>query len=149
MGFPVGYTELLFPKPVLQILSVLGYIRRLIFTFFSYTGLPNFLEPDDTDNTMPQFHPVSELLIGEILPVVKFSELVEPPERCAVCLTDFEQEDEIRRLVNCTHVFHRGCVDRWMGYDQSTCPLCRTPFIPDDFFNHGLWAASAIPEFHA
>ncbi|MED6191472.1 hypothetical protein PIB30_000572 [Stylosanthes scabra] len=148
MGFPVGYTELLFPKPILQILSLLGFIRKLICTIFAYMGLPNFLEAE-TDNTMPRFRSVSELLIQEILPVVKFSEVVEGPERCAVCLTDFEEEDEIRRLANCRHVFHRGCVDRWMGYDQSTCPLCRTPFIPDEFFSNDLWAASAIPEFHA
>ncbi|MBA0785626.1 hypothetical protein Gotri_025690, partial [Gossypium trilobum] len=36
-----------------------------------------------------------------------------------------------------------------MGYDQKTCPLCRTSFVPDDMqqtFNERLWAASGIPE---
>jgi RING-H2 zinc finger protein RHA1 len=42
-------------------------------------------------------------------------------------------------------------LDRWMGYDQITCPLCRTHVIPDDMqesFNERLWAASAITDFY-
>ncbi|KAI3467169.1 hypothetical protein Pfo_023832 [Paulownia fortunei] len=32
-------------------------------------------------------------------------------EECAVCL--------------CDHLFHRACLDRWLGYGHMTCPLCR------------------------
>nr|ACJ86080.1 unknown [Medicago truncatula] len=156
MGFPVGYTELLFPKLVLHLLSIFTFIRKLINTIFRYMGLPDFIEPDiiwpENSTRIPEFESVSALLIREILPVVKFMELVDPPESCAVCLTEFEENDEIRRLANCRYIFHRGCLDRWMGYDQRTCPLCRTPFIPDELqsaFNERLWAASGIPEFHS
>ncbi|KAK2439091.1 brassinosteroid-responsive RING protein [Trifolium repens] len=156
MGFPVGYTELLFPKLVLHLLSIFTFIRKLICIIFHYLGLPDFIEPDitwpETSTRIPEFESVSALLIREILPVVKFMDLVDPPESCAVCLTEFEENDEIRRLANCRHIFHRGCLDRWMGYDQRTCPLCRTPFIPDDMqsaFNERLWAASGIPEFRS
>ncbi|CAI8619477.1 unnamed protein product [Vicia faba] len=160
MGFPVGYTELLFPKLVLHLLSVFTFIRKLISLIFSHLGLPDFIEPDipwpETSTRTPEFESVSALLIREILPVVKFNELLDldldPPESCAVCLTEFDENDEIRRLANCRHIFHRGCLDRWMGYDQRTCPLCRTSFIPDDMqtaFNERLWAASGIPEFHS
>lgn len=162
MGFPVGYAELFLPKLLLHTLTFLGYIRKFIATFFRFMGLPDFLEPDISwtdpapgpESASPSGFrriPVSALLIREILPVVKFSELVEPPESCAVCLYDFEGEDEIRRLPNCRHIFHRNCLDRWMGYDQKTCPLCRTPFVPDDMqeaFNERLWAASGIPDFY-
>ncbi|KAK7358590.1 hypothetical protein VNO77_00524 [Canavalia gladiata] len=156
MGFPVGYTELLFPKLLLHILSLLGLIRKLISSILRFMGLQDFLEPDiawpERSTRMPEFESVSALLIREILPVVKFRELVDPPESCAVCLSEFEENDEIRRLANCRHIFHRGCLDRWMGYDQRTCPLCRTHFIPEDMqgvFNEILWAASGIPEFHS
>jgi|UniRef100_A0A2N9FWN9 RING-H2 zinc finger protein RHA1 len=156
MGFPVGYTELLLPKLFIYVLSFLGFVRKLISTMFHYVGLSDFFEPDiawqDTATTsVPEYQSVSAVLIREILPVVKFSDLVDPPESCAVCLYEFEQNDEIRRLPNCRHIFHRGCLDRWMGYEQKTCPLCRTPFIPDDMqgaFNERLWAASGIPEFY-
>ena len=155
MGFPVGYTELLFPKLFLHVFSVLGFIRKFISILFRYLGLHDFLEPDiawpEHSVRVPEFQSVSARLIREILPVVKFSELVDPPEACAVCLYEFEASDEIRRLTNCRHIFHRGCLDRWMGYDQRTCPLCRTPLIPDEMqgaFNERLWEASGIPEFY-
>ncbi|KAJ0048896.1 hypothetical protein Pint_15122 [Pistacia integerrima] len=156
MGFPVAYTELFLPKLLLHTLSFLGFIRKLISILFSYLGLQEFLEPDiawpDTPTIrVPAPLSVSALLIREILPVVKFSDLVDPPDSCAVCLYEFEDQDEIRRLTNCRHIFHRSCLDRWMGYDQKTCPLCRTPFIPDDMqetFNERLWAASGIPDLY-
>lgn len=163
MGFPVGYSEIVLPKLLLHTLSVLGFIRKLINTLFHCIGLPDFLEPgisssSSTENTppfrVPDFHghSVSALLIREILPVVKFSELVDPSaDSCAVCLYEFEESDEIRRLANCRHIFHKCCMDRWMGYDQITCPLCRTQVIPDDMqesFNERLWAASAITDFY-
>lgn len=158
MGFPVGYTELLLPRLFLHALSFLGFIRKFISFLFRSVGLQDFIEPDnggwagaDQPTRIPEFHSVSALLIREILPVVKFAELVDPPESCAVCLYEFEGQDEIRRLTNCRHIFHKGCLDRWMGYDQRTCPLCRTSFIPDDMqgaFNERLWAASGIPDFY-
>lgn len=154
MGFPVGYSELLFPKLLLHILSLLGLLRKLICSLLRFMGLHDFLEPDiawaETQTRVPEeFESVSATLIREILPVVKFRELVDPPETCAVCLSEFEENDEIRRLANCRHIFHRGCLDRWMGYDQRTCPLCRTAFIPDEMqgaFIQRLWAASGIAD---
>ncbi|XP_050226542.1 brassinosteroid-responsive RING protein 1-like [Mercurialis annua] len=155
MGFPIGYTELLLPKLLIHTLSFLGFIRKLINTLFRILGLPDFLEPDiswpETPSRMPEFYSVSAVLIREILPVVKFSDLVDPPDSCAVCLVEFEDQDEIRRLTNCRHIFHKSCLDKWVGYDQKTCPLCRTPVIPEDMqeaFNERLWAASGIPDFY-
>ncbi|MBA0769349.1 hypothetical protein Gotri_018090, partial [Gossypium trilobum] len=71
---------------------------------------------------------------------------------CAVCLYEFEGGEEIRWLRNCRHVFHRACLDRWMDHDQKTCPLCRTPFVPDelqDEFNQRLWSASGVGDLHS
>ncbi|CAI0476102.1 unnamed protein product [Linum tenue] len=155
MGFPVGYTELLLPKFLIHTLSLLSFLRRLINALFRVIGLPDFLEPNISWSPPPSSSPdvrsVSAVLIREILPVVRFGDLVDPPESCAVCLYDFEAEDEIRGLANCRHVFHKGCLDRWMGYDRKTCPLCRTPVIPEDMqesFNEKFWAASGIPDFY-
>ncbi|OIV92652.1 hypothetical protein TanjilG_18003 [Lupinus angustifolius] len=150
MGFP----ELLIPKAFVHILSLLGFIRNLILIFFRYLGLHDFLEPDIVwPHPPPQFQSVSAVLIREILPVAKFSDLEEPSaESCAVCLYEFEADEEIRRLRNCRHIFHKGCLDRWIEYDQKACPLCRTPFIPYDMqraFNERLWLASGIPEFYS
>ncbi|CAL5383040.1 unnamed protein product [Camellia sinensis] len=157
MGFPVGYSEVFLPKLFLHTLSLLGFIRNLIFSLFRFLGLSDFLETDlsscENPTRMPDNPPASAFLIRELLPVVvKFEDVVAGGgERCAVCLYEFEVGEEIRCLTNCKHIFHRGCVDRWMDCDQNTCPLCRTPFVPHDMkdeFNQRLWAASDDTDFY-
>ncbi|XP_052194012.1 brassinosteroid-responsive RING protein 1-like [Diospyros lotus] len=155
MGFPMGYSEVFLPKFFIQTLSLLGFIRNLISSLFRLLGLSDFLEPDvsfhEGPTRAPEQPPVSAVLIRELLPVVKFEELGgEPPESCAVCLYEFEAGEEIRWLRNCRHIFHRGCVDRWMDHDQKTCPLCRAPFVPHDLqdeFNQRLWAATGALDY--
>ncbi|KAG9455254.1 hypothetical protein H6P81_008158 [Aristolochia fimbriata] len=164
MGFPVGYSELFFPRLILHVFSLLGLVRKLISSLFRLLGLGDFLESDivwaesrPDHHHLPELQSVSAMLIREILPVVRFDELRrqaggdDTPDSCAVCLYEFEGGEEIRRLTNCRHIFHRACLDRWMDHDQKTCPLCRTPFIPDELqeaFNERLWAAAAIPDYY-
>merc|ERR1711896_59699 len=45
-------------------------------------------------------------------------------ERCCICLGDFEKKDKIRELP-CKHMFHKDCVDEWLGQNRK-CPLCKT-----------------------
>ncbi|KAI4355110.1 hypothetical protein L6164_003914 [Bauhinia variegata] len=161
MGFPVGYIEVFFPNLFLHTLSLLGFIRNLIFLLFHFLGLSDFFETEvvwsEPHTRLPENPPLSVLLIREFLPVIKFGEHVtatgpeHTPESCAVCLYEFEGEEEIRCLTNCKHIFHRACLDRWMDHDQKTCPLCRTPFVSDDLqdeYNQRLWAASGITDFY-
>ncbi|KAI6707691.1 brassinosteroid-responsive RING protein 1 [Syzygium oleosum] len=159
MGFPLGYTEVFLPKLFVHALCLLGFVRHLIFSLFRSLGLSDFLDTDaasfpaESRAARPaataESPPVSALLIREMLPVVRFESLVDPPESCAVCLYEFEgrPEEEIRWLSNCRHVFHRECLDRWMDCDQDTCPLCRTQFVPEDMreeFHQRLRAASGV-----
>ncbi|KMZ64593.1 RING finger protein [Zostera marina] len=53
---------------------------------------------------------------------------------CAVCLLDFEDDDTLRTLPICSHVFHMDCIDVWLR-SHANCPLCRSlvassPFLP-------------------
>ncbi|KAK8945940.1 E3 ubiquitin-protein ligase ATL4 [Platanthera guangdongensis] len=43
---------------------------------------------------------------------------------CAVCLSNFRPQDELRLLPACRHAFHSQCVDTWLRSTPS-CPLCR------------------------
>ncbi|QDS69745.1 hypothetical protein FKW77_010099 [Venturia effusa] len=49
----------------------------------------------------------------------------ERPERCLVCLSDFEDKEEARKLVRCGHLFHKECIDQWLTEGRNSCPLCR------------------------
>ncbi|KAA8522043.1 hypothetical protein F0562_012643 [Nyssa sinensis] len=43
---------------------------------------------------------------------------------CAICLSEFEDENMLRLLTTCCHVFHQECIDLWLE-SHKTCPVCR------------------------
>lgn len=49
---------------------------------------------------------------------------------CAVCLSDFKDNEKARLLPNCRHSFHVECIDMWF-HSHSSCPLCRTGVEPE------------------
>ncbi|KAI3887667.1 hypothetical protein MKX03_010189, partial [Papaver bracteatum] len=57
---------------------------------------------------------------------------------CAICLSEYESQDEINLLPNCRHIFHGSCLNRWMINNHTTCPLCRTSSIPIQVVNSGF-----------
>ncbi|KAG8082204.1 hypothetical protein GUJ93_ZPchr0014g46827 [Zizania palustris] len=62
-------------------------------------------------------------------PIVPYSEVVKHKIgknvlECAVCLTAFEDDDDLRLLPHCSHAFHPECIDPWLEA-RVTCPLCR------------------------
>ncbi|XP_028771868.1 RING-H2 finger protein ATL11-like [Neltuma alba] len=48
---------------------------------------------------------------------------------CAVCLNEFEDDETLRLIPRCSHVFHPDCIDLWLS-SHSTCPLCRANLVP-------------------
>lgn len=60
----------------------------------------------------------------------EFSSGSEEHVDCAVCLSKFGERDEVIRVMRCEHVFHKGCLDRWVGFENATCPLCRGSLTP-------------------
>ncbi|KAK8507127.1 hypothetical protein V6N13_069917 [Hibiscus sabdariffa] len=63
----------------------------------------------------------------KLLPVFTFSSKTHPDSvlECAVCLSEFEENESGRVLPKCNHSFHSECIDMWF-HSHSTCPLCRT-----------------------
>ncbi|CAK9144165.1 unnamed protein product [Ilex paraguariensis] len=47
---------------------------------------------------------------------------------CPVCLSVFEEDEEVRQLPSCKHYFHAQCIDMWL-YSHRDCPLCRSPVL--------------------
>ncbi|XP_062159756.1 RING-H2 finger protein ATL11-like [Alnus glutinosa] len=48
---------------------------------------------------------------------------------CAVCLNEFEDDETLRLLPKCSHVFHTDCIDAWL-VSHTTCPVCRANLVP-------------------
>ncbi|OEL19559.1 E3 ubiquitin-protein ligase ATL6 [Dichanthelium oligosanthes] len=49
---------------------------------------------------------------------------------CAVCLSEFDNDETLRLLPRCAHVFHADCIDAWLA-SHVTCPVCRAVLAPD------------------
>jgi E3 ubiquitin-protein ligase ATL6/9/15/31/42/55 len=67
--------------------------------------------------------------IIESLPTMVYSEVKEHKIgkgalECAVCLSEFEDDETLRLLPKCSHVFHPDCIDAWLA-GHVTCPVCR------------------------
>lgn len=68
-----------------------------------------------------------EMIEANTLPY-KYSKVVKSEEsddgeKCTICLTDFGEEEDVRRLP-CMHLFHIECVDQWLPTNKR-CPICR------------------------
>lgn len=48
---------------------------------------------------------------------------------CAVCLNEFEENETLRLIPKCDHVFHPECIDAWLA-SHVTCPVCRANLVP-------------------
>ncbi|PWA97175.1 Zinc finger, RING/FYVE/PHD-type [Artemisia annua] len=44
---------------------------------------------------------------------------------CAVCISEFADDEQSRLLPKCHHVFHTNCIDAWLA-SHTTCPVCRS-----------------------
>ena len=40
---------------------------------------------------------------------------------CSICFEDIKNE---REVLNCNHVFHEKCIEKWFSINHH-CPLCR------------------------
>ncbi|MCL7026180.1 hypothetical protein MKW94_009661 [Papaver nudicaule] len=43
---------------------------------------------------------------------------------CVVCLSTFDDGQDVRQLSRCKHSFHGPCIDMWL-YSHPDCPICR------------------------
>jgi len=53
--------------------------------------------------------------------------------QCAICMDDFKEGDEAKRLP-CSHHFHQDCITRWLQL-HGTCPTCRVTLDGDNTSN--------------
>ncbi|XXG84904.1 hypothetical protein AAC387_Pa11g0110 [Persea americana] len=78
------------------------------------------------------------------IPIIQFKKIVAGREgdeksisECAVCLNEFQEEERLRLLPNCSHAFHIDCIDTWLQ-SNANCPLCRSSVSNASPFSRGL-----------
>ncbi|KAK7411884.1 hypothetical protein VNO78_03327 [Psophocarpus tetragonolobus] len=66
---------------------------------------------------------------------------------CPVCLSVYEEGEEVRKLPQCKHYFHVLCIDMWL-FSHFDCPICRTPVVgplfPEDSSRDAFIESGAI-----
>ncbi|KAG6533036.1 RING-H2 finger protein ATL38-like [Zingiber officinale] len=116
---------------VMIAVSALLLLCMLTFSFRSCIDEAERLADDLDVNSLPSWRPAG--LSPEVLaafPTMTYSEAKTfgtgaGALECAVCLSEFQEEEMLRLLPGCCHVFHPDCIDPWL-VDHVTCPICRT-----------------------
>jgi len=50
---------------------------------------------------------------------------------CVICSDSFEIGNEVKEMP-CKHYFHTKCIDKWLGSEHNSCPVCRYELPTDD-----------------
>ena len=45
-------------------------------------------------------------------------------KECSICLEEIK-ENSICSALPCLHMFHEGCIKRWLTLNKASCPICR------------------------
>ncbi|PNT32238.1 hypothetical protein POPTR_006G176700v4 [Populus trichocarpa] len=128
---------------IIIILAIIFFVSGLLHLLVRFLLRPRNREyPDDLESVtalqgqlQQLFHlhdaGVDQTFI-DALPVFQYKAIIglKNPFDCAVCLCEFEPEDQLRLLPKCSHAFHMECIDTWL-LSHSTCPLCRACLLSD------------------
>uniref|UniRef100_A0A2P2NFI8 RING-type E3 ubiquitin transferase n=1 Tax=Rhizophora mucronata TaxID=61149 RepID=A0A2P2NFI8_RHIMU len=127
---------------IIIILAIIFFVSGLLHLLVRVFLRQTTREPDDSDNVTARQGQLQQLFhlhdsgveqsFIDTIPVFQYKTIIglKNPFDCAVCLCEFEPEDKLRLLPQCSHAFHTECIDTWL-LSHSTCPLCRTSLLPD------------------
>ncbi|CAL8114152.1 unnamed protein product [Orchesella dallaii] len=58
-----------------------------------------------------------------------------PQDTCSICIDNFEVGEEVR-VLPCSHVFHKPCIDPWLIHSSRRCPNCKGKVVfPNEHFS--------------
>ncbi|KAL3633792.1 hypothetical protein CASFOL_022554 [Castilleja foliolosa] len=117
----------------------ISIIKELISSILSVIGFRiasrDEYSPETSDLSGCRLSP-SESYMDEFrsrTPAMRYDSIVacgsQQDQECSICLSEFEPKAEINRL-SCGHVFHKPCLEKWLKYWNTTCPLCRNFMMP-------------------
>ncbi|KAJ3700188.1 hypothetical protein LUZ61_003893 [Rhynchospora tenuis] len=117
------------------VIATFGIFLLFIYRFWNLSLAMSLGGSLATTDEFPKGRKGIERSVLETLPILLYSKLKEHligkgSLDCAVCLTEFDDDDMLRLLPACNHVFHLNCIDTWLEY-HVTCPLCRCNLMPN------------------
>ncbi|KAJ0453714.1 putative transcription factor C2H2 family [Helianthus annuus] len=119
------------PDAVLVKILLAIYISLFVFMFLGsfFTRHPYFRNNHRSSTSSG----LNASILKSLPPVSVYSKTkteteTKVVEDCAVCLSEFEENDKCLVLPNCKHCFHSACIHMWFS-NHSTCPLCRSPVV--------------------
>lgn len=62
---------------------------------------------------------------------------VQEEGRCAICLEEYKNMEEVGNLRSCKHDYHAGCIKKWLSMKNS-CPICKGPAMADNSMKERL-----------
>jgi Ring finger domain len=121
----------------MQIILLVGLFLILVFLIYMASRYARWqimlpvMAPitPDLNITRPRSHGVDQSII-EAFPMISYAAVKivrtsKSPLECAICLSEFVDDDVLRLLPGCRHVFHTGCISTWLE-NHVTCPVCRS-----------------------
>jgi len=110
--------------PILYYLCVLNLAVFIFNMGVSYRWLTRILGPELEPLLEPPAIPPAESELEKYTTCKPYnkSERNGFELRCPICYEDYEEET-ILRILPCSHVFHRGCIDLWFQ-NKDNCPYC-------------------------
>lgn len=109
VGIIIVFVTVIFVALYLFLRSIPG-----ILAFYSPITTAEFFELIETKNPTSHYN----------------SDMKDQSEECSVCLSTFENGEELRKVKQCNHSFHKHCLDTWFRHDHTSCPLCRASALP-------------------
>ncbi|KAK9053739.1 hypothetical protein SSX86_024813 [Deinandra increscens subsp. villosa] len=121
--------------------SYFNILRRCSLRSILSTGNGRrpLLRDTNADGNIPslrfQSHGLDSLVV-QMIPVTQFNRKSETGKEnrgdksteCAICLGEYEDDEWVKTIPNCFHVFHVSCIDTWFE-THSSCPLCRSDVL--------------------
>ncbi|XP_021742843.1 E3 ubiquitin-protein ligase ATL6-like [Chenopodium quinoa] len=121
----------------LLIYAIMYRYYRICFGHFNLSTRPTIshepqqgLEASVIDDNFPKFAYLNKSVNTDInIDIdINISTKVRMTGECVVCLGVFEENEMLRLLPKCGHVFHVDCIDTWLR-SHATCPFCRANLV--------------------
>ena len=117
--------------------NIVGSITRNIFNInqtnyettytIEYEIIDNNNSTDFEDNKLQIKQSDINLHLDKYRKINSDDKLIKSKMECSICINTY-RTNEYKRILECGHVFHKRCIDKWIKIYNS-CPICRKKCI--------------------